>query len=71
MVKQPAAKTLTETQAEALSELRFRLMPEVNLGNLAGRVMLRPRLGGQVSASGRLAGEIDCKSRLGGATRMP
>lgn len=69
MVKQPSAKTITEAQAETLSELRFKLMPEVNLGHLAGRIVLRPRLGGRISVQGRVSGDVRCQSRLGGIVR--
>lgn len=58
MTKQPSAKTITEGQAATLSELRASLMPEVNVGHLAGRVTIKPRLGGRVDMLGRVGGSV-------------
>ena len=70
MVKQPSARTITEAQAAELSELRASMMPEVNLGKIGGRIVVRPRLSGRSIVCSRLAGNVTCDRRLGGSVRM-
>lgn len=68
--RQPAAGTLTEAQAAELNERQAMLLPEVNLGTIAGTLSVVPRVAGSMSATRKASGTMAIGARLDGSMEI-